>query len=893
MNKIITLGISLLLIFGAAHAQKIDYDNSSKWFLGFNFGGTWHTSDVKNDLNGGWGITLGKSFNYNYGKRLSFDVRARYLGGRWYGQDNNLTTFDSLSYFQQESKPLALYADSSSFSLVNNFQTELHSLSLELVLHANGIRERSGWDPYIFGGIGVKWFQTYGDLLNQDSIGGIYDYSSLGSDVNSTSISALNDGIFDSALEGSTQDKFSVGIMPSLGVGLGYQVGKRVTLGLEHKTTFTGADVFDGYTSSLGKYKQDLYHYTSLYVQFRFRTGSRGGGGSNVNNIDNYNTNQNNLTNCNTPTINFRSPESVNSITNTQVYNLAADVYNVTIRENLQLFVNGVSTSNFSFNASTGRLESTVLLIEGVNNIEIKANNNCGPTASIVSLTYEPCKIPVLSMVTPTVNNSAVTNAQFSFSASVLNLNDNRGITVTQNGKNVSNLSYNGNVLSSNVTLENGVNTFIITATSTCGVDTETFTVSYQPCLMPVINLVTPGTNNTTVTNPSQTLSATIINVANSQGITVTQNGKALIGSTFTGGTLRRNVTLTSGANTFVITANNTCGTVSETITINYNNCIPPTISWTSPSLNNSTVTNASYSIVSQIGNVNNAQGLVISQNGQALTGSTFTGGTLRRNVTLISGVNTFVLTATNACGTVSETITINYKPIVEVPNSATPDRKITICHYPPGNNGNPQTIEISLSAWPAHQAHGDVLGPCPAPTPTPDPEPVPEQKITICHYPPGNNGNPQTIEIPLSAWPAHQAHGDVIGPCPQEPSGNGNNNQGGQGGNGGNGNFGNDQPTTNETSGDTNTEENSNGSGLEGVGNVGNGGRSSEGEDGSKKPVTTKPGAQVKPKSQSAKPKPASPEPKQEEPKEGERTEKEGDKKPLPQPSPTPKGKG
>jgi hypothetical protein len=854
MNKIITLGISLLFVFSALHAQKIDYDNSSKWFLGFNVGGTWHSSDVKNDVNGGWGITLGKSFNYNYGKRMSFDLRARYLGGRWYGQDNSLTTFDSLSYMQQEYKPLAGYADSSSFSLVNNFQTELHSLSLELVLHANGIRERSGWDPYIFGGIGVKWYQTYGDLLNQDSLGGIYDYSSLGSDVNATSIGVLNDGIFDSALEGNTQDKFSVAVMPSLGLGIGYQVGKRVTLGLEHKTTFTGADIFDGYASEVGKFKQDLYHYTSFYVQFRFRTNARGGGSNNVNNIENYNTNQNNLTNCNTPTVTFRSPESVASITNTQIYNFVADVYNVSIRENVQLFVNGVSTSNFAFNPSTGRLESTLLLNEGSNSIEIKATNSCGPVSSTVSLTYEPCKIPVISLTNPIVTNSAVSVAQFSFSATIQNLPSGQGVSVTQNGRSLSGISYNGNSLSSNVTLDNGVNTFVITATSACGVDTETFTVNYQACLQPAINYITPAANNTTVTSSAYTLSASILNVANNQGVILTQNGKPLNGTTVTAGKLRRNVTLVSGVNTFVITATNSCGTVSETIIINFNDCVPPTIAWTSPSVNNSTVSNANYALVAQIGNVNNAQGVVLTQNGQVLSGSTFAGGILRRNVTLVSGVNTFVITATNACGTVSETIiinfndcvppmvaglspvqnnanvsnpnltltvqlqniasgqsivmtqngspftsftfangtltvtatlvqganiftltatngcgaineslVINYKPVVETPNEASPT--ITICHYPPGNNGNPQTIEIPLSAWPAHQAHGDVLGPCPASVP--DPEPVPEQKITICHYPPGNNGNPQTIEIAASAWPAHQAHGDVLGPCP------------------------------------------------------------------------------------------------------------------------------
>lgn len=37
----------------------------------------------------------------------------------------------------------------------------------------------------------------------------------------------------------------------------------------------------------------------------------------------------------------------------------------------------------------------------------------------------------------------------------------------------------------------------------------------------------------------------------------------------------------------------------------------------------------------------------------------------------------------------------------------------VTICHIPPGNPGNPQTITINVNAWPAHQAHGDSQGAC------------------------------------------------------------------------------------------------------------------------------------------------------------------------------------
>lgn len=39
---------------------------------------------------------------------------------------------------------------------------------------------------------------------------------------------------------------------------------------------------------------------------------------------------------------------------------------------------------------------------------------------------------------------------------------------------------------------------------------------------------------------------------------------------------------------------------------------------------------------------------------------------------------------------------------------------KVTICHFPPGNRDNAHTIVISISAWPAHeQLHGDTMGEC------------------------------------------------------------------------------------------------------------------------------------------------------------------------------------
>jgi hypothetical protein len=41
------------------------------------------------------------------------------------------------------------------------------------------------------------------------------------------------------------------------------------------------------------------------------------------------------------------------------------------------------------------------------------------------------------------------------------------------------------------------------------------------------------------------------------------------------------------------------------------------------------------------------------------------------------------------------------------------------------------------------------------------------QEKVLICHIPPGNPENAHTISVAAAAVPAHLAHGDTLGPCP------------------------------------------------------------------------------------------------------------------------------
>jgi len=152
-------------------------------------------------------------------------------------------------------------------------------------------------------------------------------------------------------------------------------------------------------------------------------------------------------------------------------------------------------------------------------------------------------------------------------------------------------------------------------------------------------------------------------------------------------------------------------------------------------------------------------------------------------------------------------------------------EAKVTICHIPPGNPSNAQTISVGESAVPAHlEEHGDYLGACGS-TVVDDNENdnasnesnsndnssngndskdndnssngneskdndnssngnESDDKVDVCHVTVSNGGGSkdkdsggaqttsvQTLNISASALQAHLDHGDVAGECPTTPT--------------------------------------------------------------------------------------------------------------------------
>ena len=664
MKKLYTLIICLGFLQMGLGQVATNYN--AKWFFGVNTGLTWQTTDVSNKFKTGWGLTLGKSFNYNTASFVSFDVRGRFLRGFWYGQDKEASTF--IDPNNALSSGATNYKDSLGYA-VHNFQAENYLLNLELVAHLNRLRENTRWDPYIFGGIGLNWNQTYGDYLNRNETTGdlnLYNWDS--NDLSKSSIKNLQDGVYETALDGSKQDGFNFFTSSSLGIGLGYQVSKAVTIGAEHKTTFTNIDNFDGLTSSI-KEGNDIYHYTNAFIRFRLF------GGRDRTDVVNDAKDE-----ALPPIIQYTQPRTSGLTVSNPNYIIQAKIKNVLNKENVIFVQNGATISNFTFNPRSDLFSANVTLVEGQNNFVLTGNNQYGTDTKTTIIIYKPQLIPppVVTFIQPSVNPTTFSSPNYNLTANVTNVTVKNDVQVNVNGTSRTDFNFNtnnGNVLLT-LTLNPGTNTVQITGTNSAGADVESTTLIYKVDPVktpPVVYFTDPSSNSTTVGTNNYTVKGKVQNVETTSGVNFTQNGSNKMNFSFNPSSddFTFNADLTVGQNTFVLTGTNTDGTASSTTVIIFNRAElkPPVVTISNPNGSNVTVNTAQYPFVGNIQNISSQSQSSMVVNGSTMSGFSFnpSTGTVTANLNLVEGSNVLSLTGTNTDGTDSKQVTIVYTKVVTV----------------------------------------------------------------------------------------------------------------------------------------------------------------------------------------------------------------------------------
>lgn len=680
-QRILLCVLTLLLLTTEGFSQHIRYEDNSNWFFGLNAGATWHTSDVEDEYSGGLGFTFGRSFNNDYGRVFTYDLRLRFLAGSWVGQDTDTTAMIGQNAALTEAYGDLGYA-------VQNFRAFQGRAALELAIHLNSVREKSGFDPYIFGGIGYTWTSTQGDIYQADETP--YDYES---NPTASTISGNYDTPLDLNESGKYYNDISgvmdQNLLPSLGFGLGYYFTNNFSIGIEHKSTFFNSDYFDGTVANQnGKINgdNDIYHYSGIYFRWFLKAHTRNSTTTRVPPPDDTDHSTESFDN-EPPNVRFTNPSSSPHTVNSPDFTLRATIEHVTSAENVRFMQGGAKNNNYTFNAITTRFQSTVTLKPGQNIFKLRGSNNYGADEATMIIIYEreeqTPQPPIVTITDPSNNPHNTTSATRGVTARIENISNKNEITYTVNGQRMSpdfNFSALGNTnFYKEIALISGANVVKVTATNQHGTDSDEVTILYrkqeQKIDPPVVTITQPAANAITVTEENFQIKGSILNVDSRSGVSFIQNGTPNTNFGFNSATTQfsSTVVLQPGPNFFQLVGENSAGKDQKTVTITYDvpSPKPPIVNITNPTNNPHLTNNETKSITATVLNIDRANQISMTLNGATFSDFSFNASTsiLNAILPLNAGHNNVKIIATNTDGSDSkQTVVLYRKPLNILP---------------------------------------------------------------------------------------------------------------------------------------------------------------------------------------------------------------------------------
>ncbi len=748
-NLIMKRILTLLILFVAsaqmfAQAPSTNTTNSRRpLWVGLDMGGTWQASDMKAKGGIGWSFTLARYSKLDKTGPCYFGWRFRFLDGRDYGY-----SYHALTQTQLNADPTLStlgsnidYANTQGMAFAN-YRFRFDEFSYELIIGSNGLRKH-GVLLYGFGGLGATHWKT---TTNQsDNSGRAYNYTSITGNGNNATVEPqlsqlwlgdFGSSKYETVAQGSTSSG-QWGIMPSAGVGFGYQFGNAVALGVEHRTTWARTDNIDGLShgsDGLKSATNDLYNYDGFFVRWTFGGGSSNSKNTNTNantnhpaNPNNYtnnppnpnnnnnnntttvvvppNNNNNNQTNYNqppsgySPTVRFDVPSVEPYSTNIQSQQLVVHVEHVTGSNQISLLINNQPNSNFSFNTSTNTMVFSHNLQNGTNIYRVTATNQYGSAYDVQTIIYgtvvnnnqQAGLPPQVTFTNPSGDPYTSAVASMNISATVLNVSSAANIQVRLNGNPVYNFSFDSNshLLTFTANLATGSNFYEAIGTNSLGSASDHVTINYNPVAAvqpPVVTITAPNVCPYAVKSAAYTITANITNVTTANQVAIVFGNQTVSQFNFVNNgnfaTISFPVTLVGGSNPFTITGTNTAGTNSKSCDITLKTTsqapiVPPVVTITNPTSSPFTATNQVFTFVATVLNVASQNEITVSLN-NSLTNSwnyNMTSHVLNLTTNLNVGNNVLTVTAANANGSDTKSTTVIYS----APSVAPPVVNITI----------------------------------------------------------------------------------------------------------------------------------------------------------------------------------------------------------------------
>lgn len=391
----------------------------------------------------------------------------------------------------------------------------------------------------------------------------------------------------------------------------------------------------------------------------------------------------------NPPVVSILTPSS-GSTASTASVPVEATVTYITSASQISVKVNGQSLSNFNFNSSNGIVTFSANLNPGNNQIQVTATNDHGSDSETVQVIYNAPKPPTVTITQPNSPSVTVSQQAYEVQATVTNVSDPNGVTVTVNGQSFNNFNFDPATGSVVVFLDMDPQSYqvVINATNSAGSASDAVTIIREIPPGPVVKIISPA-NGTTVSTNTQAVQATVTNVTGANQITVQVNGQSLSNFNFNSSNALVSFTasLSPGNNVIVVSADNGHGSDSKSVTVIYEQPLPPTVQINNPA-NNSSHTSSPVSVQASLQNVPDQNMITVQVNGANINNFNYqtSNGSLTFQANLNQGSNTVTVSADNGFGNDSKTINLTYTqpqpPIVTITNPSQEEVSITTTGY-------------------------------------------------------------------------------------------------------------------------------------------------------------------------------------------------------------------
>ena len=378
------------------------------------------------------------------------------------------------------------------------------------------------------------------------------------------------------------------------------------------------------------------------------------------------------------PRVKFISPAAY-SETDRDRQAIRVQIDNVPNYQDVTLTVNGRSYTDFRM-SNYGELTYDVLLNEGQNAIVVSARNSAGSSSDAITVNY---RRPVQRVDYPIVRINSTGNpientyggCQTSLEARVENVVGQRDITLTLNGRTISDFNYNFStkILRATLNLAAGSNQIAIRARNEAGEgnDRADVTCTQRQRYPPTVRISQP-TNNSITDQRTVDVRATTANVESKNQISVYVNGYQTSDFTYYpfDKSIATRINLNQGENNVRIRVANNDGSNEDLVRFTYRPrvvSVPPRVSIAQP-VSGTTTKTPTIDLQATTTNVRDRSQIQVSLNNRAVQSFNFdpNSGSITARMALDAGINTIRVNVSNETGSDAATTSVTYsKPVV------------------------------------------------------------------------------------------------------------------------------------------------------------------------------------------------------------------------------------